>query len=110
MPPALSSDVKTAQDGLDGQFPTIQRLIHSVAGIDLNDTKRELVRSRLASRLRRLGGGDIRHYVEFVQSREGREEFLHMVDILTTNKTNFFREIRHFDFLEDLLVIGIKLT
>lgn len=89
----------TAADPLEGRFGTIQRLLYETAGIALNDAKRELVHSRLTRRIRRLGGGSISEYVDFVQTEEGRSELTEMVDILTTNKTSFFRESPHFDLL-----------
>jgi chemotaxis protein methyltransferase CheR len=53
--------------------------------------------------LRATGGGSLRDYVAFVQTPGGREVLVEMVDALTTNKTSFFREDRHFDFLQELL-------
>ena len=39
-------------------------------------------------------------YYDFVFSGEGRaEELQNMIDVITTNKTDFFREPRHFDYL-----------
>jgi chemotaxis protein methyltransferase CheR len=92
-----------ADDALEGQFESIKSLLYDVAGIKLNESKRDLVRSRLARRLRATGGGSLRDYVAFVQTPEGREELVEMIDALTTNKTSFFREDRHFDFLQELL-------
>ncbi|TVR57860.1 MAG: methyltransferase domain-containing protein [Gemmatimonadales bacterium] len=95
--------IETVGDPLEGQFDTIARLLYETSGIALNESKRQLVHSRLTRRIRQLGGGTLRDYVAFVQTPKGREELTEMVDLLTTNKTSFFRESVHFDFLRGLL-------
>jgi len=90
-------------DLLEGQFDQIKDLLYDAAGIKLTEAKRELVRSRLARRLRALGSSSVAEYVAYVSGDTGGDELVEMVDALTTNKTGFFREIRHFDLLEDVL-------
>ena len=82
----------------------VATFIDQVAGIQLPDTKRSLVESRLAKRQRSLGFKTLGEYIEFALSREeGVPERLHMLDSLTTNKTEFYREPTHFDILKDYL-------
>jgi len=90
-------------DPLEGQFETIRDLLYAAAGISLTDAKRQLVQARVARRLRQVGATSVSDYVAFVQSPAGRDELTKMVDVLTTNKTSFFRESAHFDFLADCL-------
>jgi chemotaxis protein methyltransferase CheR len=59
--------------------------------------KEELVKARLASRLRELKLGGYEEYLARV--KVDRVELSNMVDVLTTNKTSFFREQQHFDYL-----------
>jgi len=66
----------------------------------MREGKEGLVRARLVKRLRQLGLTDFGEYLEFIDRDASRGEFLEMVDALTTNKTNFFREPSHFEFLE----------
>jgi chemotaxis protein methyltransferase CheR len=80
------------------QFREISRTVHEVAGILLPKGKEGLVRSRLAKRLRAVGVATYDEYLDHVRARDGGE-LAQMVDALTTNKTNFFREPAHFDFL-----------
>jgi chemotaxis protein methyltransferase CheR len=82
--------------------------MYDIAGVNLTETKRELVRSRLARRLRAKGWRSFSQYVDFVESRAGKEELALMVDVLTTNKTSFFREAAHFAFLRDRVVPGLQ--
>src|SRR5689334_613887 len=78
-------------------FAAIRQLILSVAGISMTEEKEELVKARLASRLRELKIDAYEDYLERI--RTDRVELSNMVDVLTTNKTSFFRERQHFDYL-----------
>ncbi|NLJ08782.1 MAG: chemotaxis protein CheR, partial [Treponema sp.] len=50
--------------------------------------------------LRLLKYDTFSQYIDFVFSDEGlQSELYHMIDAVTTNKTDFFREADHFDFL-----------
>jgi chemotaxis protein methyltransferase CheR len=83
------------------QFTTICELLHRTTGIRLQRGKEELVRARLWKRLHALGLADYAAYLDLVQSPAGAEELVCMVDALSTNKTGFFREPQHFDFLRE---------
>lgn len=78
-------------------FDAIRELIRAVAGIAMTPEKEELVKARLASRLRELKLSAYEEYLERVKT--DRVELSNMVDVLTTNKTSFFREPQHFDYL-----------
>ena len=77
----------------------IRALIHDMCGIELTPEKDGLIKSRLSKRLRALGLATFDQYVDFVERDRTRAELSEFVDALTTNKTDFFREPRHFDFL-----------
>src|SRR5688572_19033478 len=83
-------------------FERVRRLIYERAGIALGEHKHEMVYSRLARRLRALGLGSFRSYLDLVESDRGAEldEF---TNALTTNLTAFFREAHHFDTLRERL-------
>lgn len=80
-------------------FRRVSRLMYRISGVNLTEGKQELVRSRIAKRMRILGQESLEDYVDFVEGPGGADELAHMVDILTTNKTSFFREEPHFEFL-----------
>lgn len=84
----------------DKEFETISRFMESNVGIKMPASKRIMVQSRLMSRLRKLGYTDFSQYLNYVfnQDRSG-EELIFMIDSLTTNKTEFFREADHFAYL-----------
>ena len=59
-----------------------------------------MLESRLAKRMRATGIPSMSAYVDYLFSPEGTEnEKVHMIDAVTTNKTDFFREPDHFDYL-----------
>ena len=94
--------VFTAED-----FRHIAEILHSYAGIALNDGKAALVYSRLAKRLRTLGLRSFRDYCELVQGVGGVDERQLMTAALTTNVTRFFREPHHFEHLRDQVMPGL---
>jgi chemotaxis protein methyltransferase CheR len=81
-------------------FRRIAEMIHSDAGIYIQEAKATLVYSRLAKRLRVLGLTDFRDYCEWVADPRGQGERQEMLAALTTNVTRFFREAHHFEHLK----------
>jgi chemotaxis protein methyltransferase CheR len=89
-------------------FLAIRELIFAVAGIAMTEEKEELVKARLAKRLRELKIAGYEEYLNRIQT--DRVELSNMVDVLTTNKTSFFREKRHFDYLVQEIFPSWKAT
>lgn len=84
-------------------FQSLSLYIYQNFGIKLPPTKLKMVESRLQKRLRVLQMNSFSHYLDFVFSQEGQqEEHIHMIDLITTNKTDFFREPAHFEFLSSV--------
>ena len=84
----------------DRDFRRFSRLVHENCGINLHDGKKELLRARLGKRLRETGLRDFRAYWKFLTEDETGEELVRMLDAVSTNLTSFFREPKHFTFLE----------
>jgi len=85
-------------------FDFFRNLIQQQAGITLSDAKRELVQSRIRSHMNALGVRSFAEYRARLESPEamspGSVELQGFINALTTNKTEWFREIGHFDYLE----------
>lgn len=79
-------------------YHRISNLIYDVIGINLGDSKTELLRTRLGKRLRALGIDNFDEYYTYV-TKTNQEELTHLFDAISTNTTSFFREIEHFNFL-----------
>ena len=87
------------------QFAQIARLVTDHTGIKLPPSKRLMVEGRLRRRARVLGYSDLSGYCAYLFGSDGlREEFSYLVDAVTTNKTDFFREVEHFSCLEKEIV------
>jgi len=83
-----------------GLFSKFQQLIYRDSGIWLGSHKHALLTGRLARRLRLLGLSNMQEYYQLVIQPDQLHERAVMLDCITTNETHFFREPRHFDFLE----------
>ncbi|MFB3885953.1 MAG: protein-glutamate O-methyltransferase CheR [Thermodesulfobacteriota bacterium] len=90
------------------QFEKISQLIYQLVGINLHAGKQELVKARLAKRLRALGLKSVDAYMEYLKYDNPEEELSALVDVMTTNKTDFFREPHHFDYLCREIVPRLK--
>lgn len=83
----------------DKNFSFISRSVYEYAKINLTDKKRTLVISRLSNRIRSLNLTSFTEYISYIKNDITGEEFLKMVDSLSTNYSLFFREQHHFDFM-----------
>ena len=79
-------------------FKTFSEMAYNLAGIELNETKRHLVISRLIRRVRALKLKDLAEYRKYLQNNQAQEK-THFVNAITTNLTFFFREEHHFQTL-----------
>jgi chemotaxis protein methyltransferase CheR len=79
-------------------FQRVREMIYSHAGISLNDSKTEMVYSRLVKRLRATGHRQFNSYLDMLMD-DAHSEWEHFVNALTTNLTEFFREAHHYPVL-----------
>lgn len=86
----------------DRDFTRVVAFVGAEAGIHLGEHKREMVQARLSSRIRSLGVEGFSAYMRYAfESEMGVVERPRLLDALTTNKTEFFREADHFRFLTE---------
>ena len=85
----------------DRDFRKISNLVYEHCGINLHDGKKELVRARLAKRLRVARFKTFPEYMRSVLNDHTGKEFSVLIDALSTNLTSFFREKQHFQFLKE---------
>jgi chemotaxis protein methyltransferase CheR len=84
------------------EFDRLSQFIVTHCGIKMPPAKKIMLESRLQKRLRSLGMASFRDYCDLVlNSSEGSTELVHMINAVTTNKTDFFREPLHFEFLAE---------
>jgi chemotaxis protein methyltransferase CheR len=81
-------------------FSKLALFITNELGIKMPDAKLPMVQSRLMRRVRELGFNSLDQYAEyFFHSPDAEDERIHFINAITTNKTDFFREPVHFDYL-----------
>lgn len=86
-------------------FSYFKARIYSLAGISLNDKKIELVQTRLRNKLTHLNFTSFKDYRKLIESLpDNSTEIQDFINLMTTNKTDFFREPKHFDFMEKNLI------
>ena len=83
----------------DTDYEYIRKLVYERSRINLGADKRELVTARLNKRLQANKIASISEYCRFLQTQSDEEELCHLIDVISTNHTYFFREKDHFDFL-----------
>jgi chemotaxis protein methyltransferase CheR len=86
----------------DRAFRAFAELILGHAGIHLAPAKKALLCARLIKRIRELGLRSFDAY--FKRVTEDASELVELIDRITTNETHFFREPRHFEYLERVLL------
>ena len=79
-------------------------LVYQHSHIRLGPDKQPMLANRLRKRLRALGLVSYDDYCGVLRSKQGTEEIEHLVDLISTNHTRFFREPEHFTFLTNRIL------
>lgn len=88
-------------------FRRLAEFIHGYSGIKMPDSKKTMLEGRLRRRVRELNLPRLDAYCAHLFEQGGIEaEAIHLIDVVTTNKTDFFREPAHFDFLVNKALPG----
>jgi chemotaxis protein methyltransferase CheR len=84
----------------DRDFERLTAFVYAETGIRLGAEKKTMLEGRLRKRLRDLHIDNYRHYCDYLFGADGlRNEKILFIDVVTTNKTDFFREPKHFDYM-----------
>ena len=86
------------------EFENFRELIYRESGINLSEQKKILLEGRLQKRLQTLSLTNFQEYFRLVSSKQGETEKILMIDAVSTNKTDFYREPHHFEFLANTIV------
>ncbi|MBU1169793.1 MAG: methyltransferase domain-containing protein [Proteobacteria bacterium] len=79
------------------QFKNLVGIVHKVSGISLNESKKSLLKARIAKRLRATRINSISDYIQLID--QDKDEFDNFIDGITTNHTYFFRENKHCEYI-----------
>ena len=86
-------------------FDRLARFIHFRSGIKMPAGKKTMLEARLRRRVLALGMASFADYCRYLFERGGLDkEATDLIDAVTTNKTDFFREAEHFRFLTEKAV------
>ncbi|MBS1243044.1 MAG: chemotaxis protein CheR [Nitrospirae bacterium] len=81
------------------EFGRFSEFIIGQCGIKMPPSKKIMLEARLQKRLRALNIPTFKEYFALIRGEDGHGELVHMLDAVTTNKTDFFREPVHFQYL-----------
>lgn len=100
VPPASTGDRISQR-----HFSALSQLIETEAGIKMPASKQTMLEGRLRKRVQACGLETFDEYCSYVLGPNApRSEINHLLNAVTTNKTDFFREPRHFDYLRDTIL------
>jgi chemotaxis protein methyltransferase CheR len=100
---AAAAHLQQTVDALaERDFRRLSDFIYQYSGIKMPPVKKTMLEGRLRKRLRVTGFATIADYCSYLFDGNGLEqEAVHLIDVVTTNKTDFFREVRHFDYMAE---------
>jgi chemotaxis protein methyltransferase CheR len=105
----LKSGGDLPQGMSDRDFLRVCGLIHERCGIRITQEKKALLEGRIRKRIGQLDCSSFHDYCEYLFSVKGLEaEIQPLIDVVTTNKTDFFREPWHFEFLRNRALAEIQ--
>lgn len=98
----LAAVREQADSGLNPRnFDMLARYIFDYSGIKMPPSKKTMLEGRLRRRLRVTGINSLNEYCDYLFKHGGLEhEAVYLIDVVTTNKTDFFREPKHFEHME----------
>lgn len=86
-------------DLTDAEFDALTAIAAREAGLAIPSSKKSLVQSRVARRLRTLNIETCKDYLSLVA--DSPSETRELISVLTTNVSSFYREPHHFEFLRE---------
>ncbi|HEX8046595.1 protein-glutamate O-methyltransferase CheR [Rhizobium sp.] len=99
---AVMAEIQLPGDRISQRnFDLLSRFIYDYSGIKMPSSKLTMLEGRLRRRLRAMHYSTFDDYCDFLFNHGGLEqEGIHLIDAVTTNKTDFFREAKHFDYMQ----------
>lgn len=80
---------------------SLAEIVKEISGINLPEKKDTLLETRLSKRLAQLAISDLSEYIELIQCDDSEKQIC--IELLTTHKTEWFREKIHFQWLKSQL-------
>ncbi|WP_419728554.1 CheR family methyltransferase [Lichenicola sp.] len=112
----MTSDLTLTDEGAPGtmdaaDFDELATFIHRMTGIKMPRSKKSMVEGRLRRRIIATGADDFSSYCSKLhQDGDDGPEVVHLIDAITTNKTDFFREPEHFRILTETVLPSLPMS
>ena len=90
------------------QYKQISEFIYKISGINLGDGKEGLLRARMTKLLRASKTGSVEEYIKRMEADTSGSLLISFLDVVTTNKTDFFRENQHFIFFSETVLSSLS--
>ena len=90
----------------DKSFLYLSGLVQKTMGIKMPTEKKQLMETRLTKRLRILNLNSFSEYCDYLMKggSDSKRELEDFFNTISTNKTDFFREIGHFNYISNVLL------
>lgn len=88
----------------DKEFKRLSEFIQTNYGVKMPPQKKLMLQSRLMKRLKALEIDTFKEYLDYVFQENNQHEIQNMIDVVTTHKSDFFREKEHFDFITETVI------
>ncbi len=90
----------------DKSFLYLSELVKKIMGIKMTPEKKQLMETRLTKRLRILSLTSFQDYCDYLKTGDSnsKKELVEFCNTIATNKTDFFREIGHFNYIREVLL------
>ncbi len=98
------SDLIKAQSDPKAGFGELAEKIYNLTGIVLQESKVEMIVSRLRKRMNVNSTATLGEYCRLLRIDTKNDELNHAISALTTNVSSFFRESHHFQLVENELI------
>lgn len=85
----------------DGEFEKYRHLIYDSCGIYFSTVKKDILRNKVSKLMSKNNIASYAEYYDILATDGGKKYTAEFIDEITTNKTDFFRENNHFDFIKD---------
>ena len=83
------------------EYKQLQDYIYDKLGIDVDDTKKETVTTKINKLMRKHEMSSPREYIKYILGTPGPDFIQEFFNEITTNTTSFFREVKHFDYIKN---------
>ena len=105
---AMSATQPTTNTLSAKQYEYFAELVYKLTRINLGPDKLELASARISKRIRSLKLPNFDAYFQLLKSPDSEAEIPHLIEVISTHHTYFYRENGHFDFVKNTIVPELR--